>query len=142
MTGLSSAEADTRIAAAQLWSDASADGRLDPDLAAAALVTGVRGQALKLNRVADGLQHATADPLPAWRAVQTVCDSAAGLAAAAAPNLHLLIELAARLGTAVGVPELPTVVTELASRRGGSMLARTAKQLLQARGSRVSRRAD
>ena len=50
VTGLASAEADTRVAAAQLWSDACADGRLDPVLAATALVTGVVGQALKLSR--------------------------------------------------------------------------------------------
>jgi len=137
VTGLASAEADTRIAAAQLWSDACADGRLDPALAAAALVTGVSGQALKLNRVCDGLQHASHDPLAARRIVETACDSAAGLAAAAPAGLHLLIELAARLGATVGVPELPGMVKELASRRSTSRLGATARQLLQAHDSRA-----
>jgi hypothetical protein len=45
--------------------------------------------------------------------------------------MHRLIELAARLGATVGVPELPGVVAELAGRRG-SRLAATAAQLVQA----------
>jgi hypothetical protein len=130
VTGLASAEADTRVAAAQLWSDACADGRLDPVLAATALVTGVVGQALKLSRVADGLQHAANSPIAARRVVETACASAEALAGAAAANLHALIELAARLGATVGAPELPGAVTALASR--GGRLGATAKQLVQA----------
>jgi hypothetical protein len=130
VTGLASAEADTRIAAAQLWSDACADGRLDPVLAATALVTGVAGQALKLSRVADSLQHAANSPIAARRVVETACASAEALADAAAANLHMLIELAARLGATVGAPGLPGAVTALASRSG--RLGATAKQLVQA----------
>ena len=130
VTGLASAEADTRVAAAQLWSDACADGRLDPVLAATALVTGVVGQALKLSRVSDSLQHAANSPIAARRVVETACASAEALADAAAANLHALIELAARLGATVGAPELPGAVTALASR--GGRLGATAKQLVQA----------
>jgi hypothetical protein len=130
VTGLASAEADTRVAAAQLWSEACADGRLDPVLAATALVTGVVGQALKLSRVADSLQHAANSPIAARRVVETACASAEALADAAAANLHALIELAARLGATVGAPELPGAVTALASRSG--RLGATAKQLVQA----------
>ena len=125
VTGLASAEADTRVAAAELWSDACADGRLDPVLAATALVTGVGGQALKLSRVADSLQHAANSPIAARRVVETVCASAEALADAAAANLHALIELAARLGATVGAPELPGAVTALASRGGGSARQRS-----------------
>jgi hypothetical protein len=132
VTGLASAEADTRIAAAQLWSDACADGRLDPVLAAAALVTGVRGRALKLSRIADGLQHAAHTALGARRIVETVCLAMEGPRPVVAANQHLLFELAAQLGAAVGVPELPVAVSELAGRRGGSRLATTAAQLVQA----------
>jgi hypothetical protein len=81
----SSAEADTRIAAAQLWSCACADGRLDPALAAAALVTGVSGQALKLSRITDALQHASHTAQAARRIVETVCAGAAGPSAAPRP---------------------------------------------------------
>ena len=118
VAGLASAEADTRIAAAQLWTDACAGGRLDPVLAADAITTGVRGQALKLNRLADGLHHASHAELAAWRIVQTVCRAVTGLTAGTPANLHLLLETAARLGAAVGVPDLPHAVTELAARRG------------------------
>lgn len=132
VTGLSSAESDTRIAAAQLWTDASADGRLDPGLAAAAIVTGVRGNALKLNRITDSLQHASHTELAARRTVETACASFAGLAAESAASLHLLVELAARHGTRTGLPPLPPPVHETASKRGSSRLTTTARQLLQA----------
>jgi hypothetical protein len=128
VTGLASAEADTRIAAAQLWTEASADGRLCPELAADAIVAGVTGRALMLSRIADALQHASQTPLAARRVVETVCAGAAGLPIA--PNLHRLIELAARLGARVGVPELPAAVSDLAARRG-SRLAATAAQLVK-----------
>src|SRR5262249_39449998 len=62
--GLASGEADTRIAAASLWAQASADGRLDPDLAAAALSTVARSEAAKLNRIADALRNAAHAALP------------------------------------------------------------------------------
>jgi hypothetical protein len=45
--------------------------------------------------------------------------------------MHLLIELAARLGATVGVPELPDAIRDLADRRGGRLGA-TARQLLRA----------
>lgn len=108
-------EADTQIAAAQLWSQASADGRLDPALAGGALAAGVRGQAVKLKRVADALQHASHSVLSARRIVEAACASAAELHAAGAANLHALIELAARLGAAVGVPDVPGVIAKLAA---------------------------
>jgi hypothetical protein len=132
-TGLSSAEADARIAAAQLWADACADGRLDPALAARAIVTGVRGEALKLSRIADGLQHASHTELAARRIVETVCGCLTDLAAEPAANLHLLIELAARLGTRTGVPPLPDAVVTIAGQRGSSRLVTTARQLVHAR---------
>jgi Family of unknown function (DUF6493) len=131
VTGLASAEADTRIASAQLWTEACADGRLDPALAAAAVVTGVRGDALKLSRIADGLQHASHHELAAWRIIETIAASASGLAPAPA-NMHLLIELAARIGTRTGLPALPDAVREMAARRGRSRLTTTARQLLRA----------
>jgi hypothetical protein len=130
VTGLASAEADTRIAAAQLWTEASADGRLSPDLAADAIVAGVTGNALMLSRIADALERASHTPLAARRVVETVCASLEGLPAGLT-NMHRLIELAARLGATVGVPELPAIVAELAGRRG-SRLAATAAQLVQA----------
>jgi hypothetical protein len=131
VTGLSSAEADTRIAAAELWAEAAADGRLDPALAAAAVVTGVRGDALKLSRIADGLQHASHTELAAWRIVETVCAAFAELPLAPT-NMHMLVELAAQLGASTGVPELPAAVRDMAAKRGSSRIITTARQLAAA----------
>jgi hypothetical protein len=133
VVGLASAEADTRIAAAQLWSEASLDGRLDPALAATAITTGVRGGVIKLNRVADALQHASHGALPARRIVETVCAAVDGFAPYAPTNLHLLIELAAQLVPRVGAPELPPMVADLAARRGDTRVATTAAQLARER---------
>jgi Family of unknown function (DUF6493) len=132
IVGLASAAADTRIAAAQLWSDAAADGRLDPALAAAALSAGVRGGVLKLSRVADGLQHASHAALPARRIVETVCATIDHVAPGTPPGLHQLVELAAGLTTRVGAPELPGSVLELAGRRGSTRIVTTAGQLVRA----------
>ena len=132
ITGLSAESGDTRIAAAQLWAEACADGRLDPDLAARAIVSGVAGGALKASRIADGLQHAAHSALGAYRVVQTVCLATAGLAPDYPAGLHTLLELAARLGTRVGVPAMPAAVQELAARRGSTRLIATARQLAAA----------
>jgi hypothetical protein len=133
IAGLSSASADVRIAAADLWAAACNDGRLDPRLAASALATGVNGGVLKLNRVTDGLQNAASSgALPARRIVEMVCHGIGDLVAAAPANLHTLIELAARLGASAGVPPLPDAVRDIASRRGASRLVVTARQLVQA----------
>jgi len=130
--GLASGEADTRVAAASLWSQASADGRLDPDLAASALSTVGRSEAVKLNRIADALRHAAHAPLPAWRIVQTVCAAAemlSGHTSTPAPTgAHQLIELAANLGAEVGVPAIPASFADLAARPGKSRLTANAKR--------------
>jgi hypothetical protein len=134
VTGLSSAEADTRIAAAQLWVGAAADGRLDPALAAAAIAAGVRGDALKISRIASGLEHASHTELAARRIVETVCAAFTDMPPGAA-NRHMLLELAARLGTRTGVPELPAAVRDTAARRGSSRIIATARQLQAAASS-------
>jgi len=118
--GLASSQADTRIAAASLWSQACADGRLDPDLAAAALRAVARSEAVKLSRIADALGRAAHEPLLGWRIVQTVCAAAGVLTgtsmALAPPGAHQLLELAARLGAEVGVPPIPGAFADLAGR--------------------------
>jgi hypothetical protein len=116
MTGLASAEADARIAAAGVWAQASLDGRLDPQLAADAIVTGTAGKAFKLNRIADGLQHGASQPIAAYRAVETICWCAPALIEAGEPNRHLLLALAANLAARVGAPRLPAALTELGRR--------------------------
>lgn len=131
VTGLSSETGDTRIAAAQLWSQASSDGRLDPRLAAAAIVSGVTGKALKVSRIADSLQHASHTAPGAYRAVETVCIAAEGFSPHFPAGMHVLFELAASLGRKVGVPELPATVREVAARSGSSRLVTTARQLVQ-----------
>jgi hypothetical protein len=131
ITGFSSDAGDTRIAAAQLWSQACSDGRLDPRLAAAAIVSGVKGSALKVSRIAESLQHASHSALGAYRAVETVCLAAEGLSPQFPAGMHALFELAASLGRRVGVPELPAAVLEVAARPGSTRLVTTARQLVQ-----------
>jgi hypothetical protein len=133
VTGLASAEPSARIAAAQAWAQASTDGRLDPALAAAAIVTGVTGGAFKLNRVANGLQHASPGPLAGYRIIETICAAAGALIPAKPANLHLLFELAARIGATTGMPELPAAITGLASQKGASRLVTEAQRLANSR---------
>jgi hypothetical protein len=45
--------------------------------------------------------------------------------------MHALFELAAGLGSKVGVPELPATVREVAARSGSTRLVTTARQLVQ-----------
>jgi len=131
VTGLASVEASTRIAAAEAWARASADRRLDPSLAAAAMVTGVRGLAFKLGRLADGLEHTAKDPVAtrnvAAAALATVdalltVPAAPALraipaAAAAKPaGLHALLEVATRaVAVDGGAIDLPDSVAALAA---------------------------
>jgi uncharacterized protein DUF6493 len=132
VTGLSGDAGDARIAAAQLWSDACADGRLDPKLAARAIVTGAAGEALKVSRIADSLRHASHTPLSAYRIVETVIAATDGFAPDYPAAMHALLELAAQLATRVGAAELPAAVPELAARRGSTRLVTTARQLAAA----------
>jgi Family of unknown function (DUF6493) len=129
-TGLASAEPYVRIAAAEVWVQACRDGRLDPALAAGAIVVGVVGGAFKLNRVADGLQHASHDPVAGQRIVQAVLAAAEHLVPAKLANLHLLLEIAARVGAAPGTT-LPAAITRLASGKNRSRLAAAAHRLAQ-----------
>jgi hypothetical protein len=132
MTGLASAAADTRIAAAGVWAQASLDGRLDPRLAAEAIVTGTAGRAFKLNRIADGLRHAASQPLAAYRAVEAICRCAPALIEAGEPNRHLLLSLAADLAATVGGPGLPAPLTALARRPSKNRAAAAAALLAEA----------
>jgi hypothetical protein len=132
VAGLASAEPDTRIAAAEVWAQAALDGRLDPDLAASAIVTGVTGGAFKLNRVADGLQHAAPEPLAGYRVVETVFAAADTLIPARPAGLHLLFELAVRTSAAVGQPAMAAALTDLAAQRSSSKLAAAARRLATA----------
>jgi hypothetical protein len=61
-----------------------------------------------------------------------VCRCVPPLVAGTAANLHLLLEMAARLGAEVGVPGIPDTVKELAGRQGATRVTATARQLLQA----------
>ena len=126
--GLASAEPYVRIAAAEVWVTACRDGRLDPQLAARAIVTGVTGEAFKLNRVADGLQHASHDPVAAQRIVQTVFATADDLIPAKPSDLHLLLGLAAR-APATAPATVPAAITRLAARPNRSQLVTAARRL-------------
>ena len=131
--GLASAEPYVRIAAAEVWVKACRDGRLDPQLAARAIVTGVTGEAFKLNRVADGLQHASHDPVEAQPAVATVFATADDLIPAKPSDLHLLLGLAARAGTPATVP---AAITRLAAGPNRSQLVTAARRLTVSPGGR------
>jgi hypothetical protein len=131
LTGLSSAEAIVRIAAADVWAQAALAGRLDPDLAADALVTGVTGEAVKLTRVADGLRHASGQPAPALTTARAVFASADRLVPARPPNLHLLLELAGEIGAAIALPEPPQSIVALAAEKSPAKLAVAARRLVR-----------
>jgi len=130
LTGLASAEPYVRIAAAEVWAQASLAGRLDPKLAAAAIVTGVTGGAFKLNRIADGLQHASHDPVAGRRIVQTIFAAADGLIPAKPANLHLMFDLAAGIGAVTGTPEPTAAIRRVAAEKNGSKLAAAARRLI------------
>jgi Family of unknown function (DUF6493) len=129
ITGLASAEPDTRITAADVWSQASLDGRLDPTLAAGAIVTGVTGGAFGLHRVTDALQHAAHEPIAGYRIIETVYAAASTLIAAKTPNLNRLLQLASRTATSTGTPPLPSAITALANLKTSSQLAAAARRL-------------
>jgi hypothetical protein len=131
LTGLGSAEASVRIAAADAWTRAALAGQLDPDLAADALVRGVTGEAVKLTRLADGLRYASREPASALMIARTVFASAGHLVSANSPNLHLLLELTREIGAAVALPEPPESIVALAAGKGSTKLAAAARQLVK-----------
>lgn len=130
LTGLASAEPYVRIAAAEVWAQASLAGRLDPKLAAAAIVTGVTGGAFKLNRIADGLAHASHHPAAGRGIVQTIFAAADGLIPAKPANLHLIFELAAGIAAVTGTPEPTAAIVRVAAEKNGSKLTAAARRLL------------
>jgi hypothetical protein len=130
LTGLGSAEASVRIAAADVWTQAALAGRLDPNLAAGALVKGVTGDAIKLTRLADGLRYASSEPVSALMIARTVFASADELVPARPPNLYLLLELAREIGAATALPEPPESIVALAAEKGSTKLAAAARQVL------------
>jgi hypothetical protein len=132
VAGLAAAEADARIAAAGVWAQASLDGRLDPGLAADAIVTGTAGKAFKLNRIADGLRHAASQPIAAYRVVEAICRCAPTLIEAGEPNRHLLLALAADMAATVGASGLPATLTALATRPSTNRSAAAAALLAEA----------
>jgi uncharacterized protein DUF6493 len=131
LTGLSSVEAGVRIAAADVWSQAALADRLDPDLAADALVEGVTSAAFKLTRLADGLRHASRQPASAPMIARTVFASADRLVSAKSANVHLLLELTRELGAAIALPEPPPSIVALAAEKGSTKLVTAARQLVK-----------
>jgi hypothetical protein len=131
LTGLGSAEASVRIAAADVWTQAALAGQLAPDLAADALVKGVTGDAVKLTRLADGLRHASLEPASALMIARTVFASAGHLVPASPPNLHLLLELTREIGATVALPEPPESIVALAAGTGPGKLAAAARELVR-----------
>jgi Family of unknown function (DUF6493) len=154
VAGLASGDASTRIAAAEVWTRASADRRLDPDLAASAMAEGIRGHAFRRARLADGLEHAAKDSVAtrnvaaaalatvdallarpavpaAEPAVPTVVPVAVSTPAARTPTgLHLLLEVAARAVAAPGAAvDLPASVAALAVGQTSTKLAQAARRL-------------
>jgi hypothetical protein len=131
LTGLASAEASVRVAAADAWEQAALAGRLDPDLAADALVKGVSGEAIKANRLADGLRHASRQPASALMIATTVFASADRLVPAKPSGLYLLLELAAEIGATVALPQPPESIVAVAAGQGSTKLAVAARRLAE-----------
>ena len=131
LTGLCAAEASVRIAAADVWAQAALTGRLDPSLAADALITGAAGEAFALTRAADALRHASREPASALLVARTVFAAAARLNLAKRPNLHLLLELAAEIGTVIPLPRPPESIVAVAAGKGSAKLAVAARRLAE-----------
>lgn len=131
LTGLSSAEASVRIAAADVWSQAALVGQLDPDLTADALVEGVTGHAFKLTRLTDGLRHASWKPASARMIASAVFASANRLIPAKHPGLYLLLELAAEIGATTPLPHPPESIVAVAAGKGSTNLAVAARRLVE-----------
>jgi hypothetical protein len=131
LTGLGAGDSSVRIAAAAVWVQAALASRLDPDLAADALIMGVTGEAVKLTRVADGLRHAAHQPVSALMIARTVFASADRLVSAKPPNLGPLLELAGEIGAAIALPEPPEGIVALAAEKGSTRLAVAARRLLK-----------
>jgi hypothetical protein len=131
LTGLGSAEASVRIAAAEAWTQAALTSRLDPNLAAGALVKSVTGEAIKLTRLAGGLRRASRQPASALMIARAVFASADHLVSAKSPNLHLLLELTREIGAAIALPEPPESIVALAAEKGSTKLAAAARQLVE-----------
>jgi hypothetical protein len=129
LTGLASAEPYARIAAAEVWAKAALDGRLDPQMAADAIVMGVVGRAFKLNRVAEAIEYASHEQAAGQQIVAMVFAAADRLIPARPANLHLLLEIAARIGATTGIPEPPDAITRIAAAKGSTRLAAAARQI-------------
>jgi hypothetical protein len=132
VTGLASSEPAIRIGGGEVWARTALDGRLRPDLAALAMAEGVTGLAFKLTRLADGLERAAMDPISSTRVAEAAMATAAALLRTSPkpPNrLHLLLEVAARVAAAVGVPPLPAEITSLAAGQSTTKLAEAARRL-------------
>ncbi|MGH3155644.1 MAG: hypothetical protein ACRDNF_03565 [Streptosporangiaceae bacterium] len=135
VTGMASASADTRIAAASAWVRVALDGRLDPGLAAKAIAGGVSGNVFELNRIAEGMGHAALDPAATVGIAAACLAASALLLSARPPGLHLLLELAARCCTATagsmrpGLPGLPVPIGDLATSRDRTKLGEAARRL-------------
>jgi len=131
LTGLCAAEVSVRIAAADVWTQAALTGRLDPSLAADALVKDVTGEAIKLTRLADGLRDASRRPPSALIHRQGPFASADQLIPANRPGLHLLPELAAEIGATMPLPQPPESIVAVAAGKGSTKLAVAARRLVE-----------
>ena len=131
LSGLASPEADVRIAAADTWAQAARARRLDQNLAAEALVTGLADGAFKVTRVADGLRRASHEPASAQLIATTIFASADRLIAVKCANMHLLLELAGEAGTVISLPEPPESIRNLAAGKSPTKLAIAARQLVR-----------
>lgn len=131
VAGLSSAEPDARIAAADAWAQLARQGRLDPGLAGDAIVLGVTGTAFKLARIADGLRYVLQDPGAAGTVSRACVPAAASLLSGPdrPTSLHLLLEVAAQAAAVAGVPQLPAPLADLAVGKGRTKLAEAARRL-------------
>ncbi len=142
VTGLASAEPDTRVTAASAWTRVVQDGRLDPVLAADAITLGVTRLAYKINRIAEALQYAAADRSAARAVADAAMLAAAGLLPSKPTGLHLLLELAGRAvatsasgragpAAAQASAAMPPALAELAGSRERTKLAESARRLAQ-----------
>lgn len=133
VTALASVNPDTQAAAASAWVRAALDGRLDPDLAAEAITSGIAAEVYMPKRIAESLDQAALDPAAAVSTGVACAAASAALLPDKPRDLHLLLEIATRCYATAGSarPIVPAAIEDLARSGNRSKLADAARRLLR-----------
>jgi hypothetical protein len=127
------AEADTRTSAADVFAAASRDGRLQPASMAEGWLELARDGVFQAKRLEATLRPLVSHPASGVRIAQSLQLALGPLIAAGGRDLHVLLRLAASVGSTYGVFPDDARVGALADRKAGSELTAAARALASAR---------